>query len=760
MARKAEKIAQRARLACEKWREYFHVNIDLYHIMHTFILGQQWTDEEQEEMVKTYRKKPMQSNKLGVMANQLMGEQQQNTPQLEVVPMTNCDENTAMLRDLILKDIIFSTDAKTATQIAAGQAFIGGFGALLADTDYTHQRSWDTDIIVRYFKDATRCYWDIGAEHINKTDGEHCGFYTRMTRQKFRNVYGKELEEKISKISSITQSKEEIALAVQPNEGEDPFNWADGEAITIMDHFERKYEKDMLYKLSNGKSYNQEELEDLIEQSMLINQQAHQVQNPYMSQDMEMLQGAEQEMETEAPQNVESVENAEEPDLDESMMTLWDDGEVVRIVEKREIKRHKIMHYKIAGDYILESSEFPSQQLPLIFVDQRSYYDKNGKQICCSFFGDAKDTQKYINYLRTQSAFILKVSRYDQFIGSKKNVQSLDTQRNWSDPNSIQGLLAYDESPNGHKPEQLHPPELSQSLHAQYQLAVDDLYTSTGLYPTRMGNQGNEVSGAAIDARTRQGSYTTFVAFNSINRAIAVLGEIINEMIPKVYDSERTISLMFPDKGQQNVTINKQSDEYGVLIENDIRKGTFQVRLKPGASYEGQKEEALNSLKQVLEASPQSFALIADLYAENLPLPNTIEIKNRLKTMVPPQILEAGKTGQMPQDNGQPSPEQMMLQQQQQAQQMEMQFKQKEIELKEQEIKLKEQEIIMEAQQKLQELENDRLEIAGKLKEQELRYMAETERTESDRAIAHADNLIKILTHNPKGLGETNGHRI
>lgn len=752
MVRKAEKIAHRARLACEKWREYFKANIDLYHIMHTFVLGQQWTEEEQEEMIKTYRKNPLQSNKLGVMSNLLLGEQQQNTPQLEVVPMTNCDENTAMLRELIIKDIIFSSNSKTVYQVAAGQAFIGGFSAFAIDTAYTHQRSWDVDFIFRHFKDATRTYFDMGAELVNKTDGEHCGYITRMTRSKFRKKYGKDIEEKISRTMSPTQDKEEIALVSQPGSGDDPFTWADGEAITIIDHFERKYEQDTLYKLSNGKSYTQEEMDEIIEQSRIINQQSALVpqempQNEYMPQmenEEEFLQEP-NENGMEQPEQIE--EESEVITLDENFMTLWDDGEMVRIEDKRPIQRNKIMHYKIAGDYVLEAEVFPSEQLPLVFVDHNSYYDKNGKQVCRSFFGDAKDTQKYINYLRTQSAFILKVSRYDQFMGSKKNVQGADTQRNWSDPNSIQGMLAYDESPNGYKPEQIKPPELSASLLSQYQLAVEDLYTSTGLYPTRMGAQGNEVSGAAIDARTRQGSYATYVAFNSINRAIAAAGEIVNEMIPHVYDSERVISLMMPDKGQQTITINKQSDEYGVLIENDIRKGTYQVRLKPGASYEGQKEEALNSLKQILEANPQLFNLIADLFAENLPLPNNIEIKNRLKTIVPPQILEAGKTGQMPQENGKPSPEQQMMQQQQQAMQQEAMLKQKEIELKEQEIELKKQQAIMEAQEKIQELENQRLEIAAQLQEQELRYMAETERTQSDQAIAHADNLVRILTH-------------
>lgn len=772
MAKLNEKMARNARIACEKWRGYFKHNIDQYHEMHTFVLGQQWSDEEEDDMIKTFRKVPLSSNKLATMSNSLLGEQQQNTPQLQVVPMTNCEEEIAHIRELITKDIMFSNNTATVYQVAAGQAAIGGFGAFLVDTQYAHAKSFDLDIIYRHFKDATRCYWDVGAETINKTDGTLCGYVSRMSRVKFREIYGKDIEERIGK-TQISASKEEVALAVQPDEGDDPFNWSDTEAITIIDHFVRKFEKDTLYKLSNGNVLNQEEIDELIESSRKINDKNRLMDMEHLlmgqmgqalpqegmehSPEMTPLEGAGFGMSgnqdilpqengmpvgDNAPMPDAPINNEEDP----SLMTLWDDGEMVRIEDKRPSKKHKIIHYKIAGDYELDKTEFPSEQLPLPFVDNNSYYDKTGKQMCRSFFGDAKDTQRYINYLRTQSAYILKVSRYDQWIGSKKNVASLDTQRNWRDPHNIQGMLAYDESPSGAKPEQIRPPELSVSLFQQYQLAIEDLYTSTGLYPARMGNNGDEASGKAIDARTRQGSYTTYVFFNSINRAIATGGAIVNEMIPRVYDTQRVLSLMTPDEGMKNITVNKQSDEYGEHIENDIRKGTYEVRLKPGPSYEGQKEQALQSLREVLQADPTSFNLIADLYADNLPLSNTIEIKNRLKTRVPPHIIEAGKTGKMPEQQG-PTPEQQALEVQKQQIQMEAQFKQQTLEIKKQELALKAQQMQIDLEIEQQKLKAQEIAVMGEIEESKMRFMAETERTKSDEAIAHADNLIKILTH-------------
>jgi hypothetical protein len=324
----------------------------------------------------------------------------------------------------------------------------------------------------------------------------------------------------------------------------------------------------------------------------------------------------------------------------------------------------------------------------------------------------------------------------------------------------VRGLLPYDESPSGAKPEQIRPPELSQSLVQQYERTLMDIQSGTGMYNTQMGEMGNEVSGKAVDARTRRGTKNTYVPFNSLNQAIAESGEIINEMIPKVYDTERLLMLTMPDAESQPVRINAPTDEYGLQIENDMTTGRYKIRLKPGPSYEGQKTEALESLQSVLQADRAGtvFPMIADLFAENLPLDNNLELRNRLRTLVPPEIIEAGKTGKpLPQKPPQPTPDQIMLQ------------------LKQSEIQQKAQEAQQKAQKDMQELEHKRAELqrkaiesqhemdmayakieaekeekAAELQESILRYQAEIHNIEKDLQINHSQNLIKILTHHPK----------
>lgn len=702
--RKDEKKTQSARDAVTRWRDYFQENINQYHAMHDFVLGKQWQDDE-AKLLTDYGKVPLQFNKLATLTNSLLGEQQQNTPQLEVVPLAECDAQTASIRESVIKDIMLSTETKTVYQVAAAQAFIGGFGAFYLDTEYEHEKSFDQCVVYRHLKDATRAYWDVSAEETSKIDGMHAGYLTRMNRTKFKQLYG-EIAEDIFSDSGIDEQQESSSNTLVD---EDAFCWADKEGVTILHHFEREFKNETLYRLSNGKTLTQAELDDLSEQSRATALELG---------DME---------------------------ADSEIIPLYDEGLLVRIEQTRDTTTSIIKHYLIAGDYILDETEFPSQDLPVIFVDQNSYFDKTGNQVCRPFVIDAIDAQRYVNYLGTHSAYILKISRYDQFMGSKNNIKSQDTAEIWRNPHLIQGMLPYDESPSGAKPEQIRPPELSQSLIQQYQRAIEDMYTSTGLYPTRLGQQGNEVSGAAIDARTRQGSYSTFVAFNAINRAITAGGRILNQMVPRVYDTERTLSLILPDAGRQNVIINQQTDAYGELIQNDLKKGIYEVRLQAGPSYEGQKAQALESLNMLLQANPQLLNLIADLYAENLPLSNTVEIKNRLKTIVPKAILEAGKTGQLPNETQAPNA-------QEQAIMAEIKNKQQQLELKKQELMLRMQEAESKNQQAMLELEMKKLELLGDIEVQKLRYLAETDRTASNNAIAHADNITEILTTQIKGM--------
>jgi len=687
-------VTRKIRERIKKWDDDWRFNKDQYHEFTSFVMGSQWTEDESKLFID-YKKIPLSMNKLAPLMNHLIGEQRMRTTNLQVCPSDNVPAMTAQVREALVKEICLNSDSKRVGSRAFAQAGIGGFGAFFLDTEYENDRSFNQVIVFRETKDPTYCYWDVSAMTPCKTDGMYCGERIRMSRKMFAGIYGDEIEKSIGSDANYDEGSATGWI------------FSNDKEITLIKDYERVYDTETLYQLSSGRIVTEKQKKEL-----------------------------------------ETIEI-------DGKKYLIDDGYIVTVENERDVPKYKIIHRKIAGDYVLEEVEFPSEQLPGIFVDQDSYYDKSGKQICRPFIKDARDAQRYINYLATQSAYLMRVSRYDQFLVSKANVKSPDTQLIWRDPATAQGGLVYDESPNGNKPEQLRPPELSQSLITQYQRALSDIESCTGMYGTQIGDQGNENSGKAIDARVKRGNKNTYIPFDSIDRAFACAGTVIDEMIPRVYDAEREISINMPDRGNTSIVINKQVDAYGSNIENDMTQGHYTIRLMPGPSFEGQKEENLESIQTVLQADPSLFRMVADLYVENLPLANNIELRNRLRTLVPPEIIQAGKTGEpIPPKPQEPPPELMLKMQelqfkQMQAQQM-AQIKMKEIELKEQQLQIQAMKTGEDISIARQKLETEKMLAAAELQEQELRYEGEMQRLSADMQISHADNLIKLLTHQSK----------
>ena len=693
MPKRNAKKAQQVREYARKWKDHWKVNTAHYHEMTQFILGEQWKEDE-AKLFEDYKKMPLTVNKIAPQVNHMLGEQRQNTPNLKIDPSDDVEEQTAEVRSALVKEISLNSHARVIYQTVFEQFVIGGFSAYRLFTDYEDDDTFDQYIGMASFKDPTKCFWDTSAESPCKTDGMYAGFCYPVSRKKFSSLYGKDLEAKIKSTTSDSLETDDAPMQI-----------SDQYQITIFEIYERKAKMRTLYQLSSGDAVRDDEFKSL-----------------------------------------------ERIEIDDTEVLMYN-GNPVTVVNERTYPEYKVVHSKWAGDYELEKADFPSKQLPIIFADQKSFWDKNGKQIIRSFFKDAKDSQRFLNYLRTQTAYLIKVSRYDQFLVSKQNVKGNDTQAMWRDPATQQGGLWYDESPNGNKPEQLRPAELPQSMQMQYEVASQDIQVTTGLFDTQMGKAGNEVSGDAIDARTERGSYNTYVAFDALNRVIAVGGEIINEMIPSVYDTERTMNLDLKDRGQTKVAINK-SDEYGVQTQNDMSKGKYKIRLVPGPSYEHQKIENIKSMDMVFSKNPETFGMVADLYVENLPMSNNIEMRNRLRTIVPPEVIEAGKTGK-PLPPKQPQQDPMIALKQQELQQKMMQA-QMEAQDRAHKLQLEEQKMLMQSHlagvdytSKMQELKLKEHENEAQLHERMLGYQTEMARINADVHLGHADNIQRILTHQP-----------
>ena len=319
-----------------------------------------------------------------------------------------------------------------------------------------------------------------------------------------------------------------------------------------------------------------------------------------------------------------------------------------QIVDTKIENVSKIIHYKFTDKYILEKSETPFDDLPLIFVKGSSRIIK-GKQFTYSYAQDVVDAQRLLNFIKSEIADWLKISKKAKFIVPNRMIDKYIEV--WNDMNSPSIVLPYDpSSAPGYKPEVLNPPSMPTDLMQQASFTEEDIKVGMGRYEANIGRPSNEKSGIAILNRATAGNSVLGEYRKGRNEAIEATGKIILNAIPFVYDSKRSITITDENSEDKTIEINSpfyddQQQEYS--MQKMFKPNRYSIEVSVGSSFPMQKaanaELALNLIKA--DASGQAYNLLAQLVAENIDVNKSDKISERLKSLVPPQVLaeETGK---------------------------------------------------------------------------------------------------------------------
>ncbi|MBT8450226.1 MAG: hypothetical protein KJO69_11075, partial [Gammaproteobacteria bacterium] len=120
------------------------------------------------------------------------------------------------------------------------------------------------------------------------------------------------------------------------------------------------------------------------------------------------------------------------------------------------------------------------------------------------------------------------------------------------------------------------------------------------------------------------------------NRALSMQHtyEILVDMIPRIYDTERVVRIKTPEDQEEMVTINQPvfDNESGKWCKvYDLSMGKYEVAVDVGASYTTQRQMASESMMELIQYAPDLAPRVLDLIAKNLDWPGADDIANRLK---------------------------------------------------------------------------------------------------------------------------------
>lgn len=611
------------------WQSYFGENITRGKDDMNFVLRDQWTAIERSEFTRLF-KPAMTFNKLYDATKKIAGEQRKNKPDLIVRSLTGkATQEQINLRADLVRTISYQSQNDLIYQSAFKSALMMGYGAFQICLDYESPRSFNKVIRYDLISDPTRTVFDPTALKPHKGDGNYCARYYIFSRDEFFATY---------------------PYVTNPVSYIDPymlldFQWQTRDTITVCDYFVKEWYPLIIYQVQqNGQRFS------------VTEEEWEKIKEDYKKQ----------------KEIVEDTESASR--IIEKMEP--------KIVGERQTQDYKIMHYRMIRNQIIDFSEWPSRQLPIIFVDGDSYFIE-GRQYTRSFIHEARDAQKCVNYFGSEIAAEVKNRRREQWLGTPDNISGYE--QDWRNPEVQIGILKAKPDPKtGQMPVKQPPWDLSPAIMQNFQRATQDIREILGFSETEQ-LQGRDISGKARRERKLEGSMSAYVYFDNMNQAIEQGGRVTNDLLNYIIgDEERTMVISKKDGKTQTVTINERNNDG--TISNDIGLGDFDVEIDTGPSFAVQKEIALEFLQTTLAAQPQAFPLIADLWAKNLDVQFMPQIADRFKTMVPAEIL-AKEEGEPP-PPPKPNPQEIMLQMEMQSKQADIKNKMGELEIKSKKLEL------------------------------------------------------------------------
>jgi hypothetical protein len=364
--------------------------------------------------------------------------------------------------------------------------------------------------------------------------------------------------------------------------------------------------------------------------------------------------------------------------------TVTELPEGVEALDSRNSVQIEVQWFKLNAIEILDQTVWPGKYIPIVPV-YGTELNVDGKRTWSGLIRSAKDAQRAFNYWKSAQAETIALAPKAPWVGPKGFMGNM---RNiWQNANKRPiSVLEYEAFDSQQRP--LPPPQRNmieppiQAITGAMMGAIDDLKATTGMYDANLGNRESAQSGVAIRQLQRQGQAGSFHYADNLARSIRHLGRILIDLVPKIYDTKRTVRIIKPDDTTDLAVINGPSgvkDKVtGLQKVYDLSVGTYDVTVSVGPGYQTKRQENLALLESLMQGPMGQLLTGAapDLIASMMDFQIAPQLVERLKKTLPPALQDKPEG---PQGGPQIPPElaQQIQQKEQQSGQMIEQLTQK-----------------------------------------------------------------------------------
>ncbi len=523
-------------------------------------------------------------NKLPQHVRQVTNDQRQNRPSGKVIPADDkADIEVAEIFNGMVRHIEYMSDADVAYDTACENQVAYGEGYIRLLTEYESPNSFDQNIKIGRIRNSFSVYMDPTIQDPCGSDAKWCFVTEDVLLEDFERMFPD--AQPVSSLQAQSVGNESYAP------------WLSVDTIRIADYYYVEHEKATL--------------------------------NLYYG-------------------NVSALKGSPE---DQQMVQLG-----MKPIKSRIVDIKKVKYCKINGFEVLESNDWAGDWIPVVRVVGNEF-EIDGRIHVSGIVRNAKDAQRMYNYWVSQEAEMLALAPKAPFIGYGGQFEGYEQQ--WKTANTtnwpyleVNPVVTDGAGGTLPLPQRAQPPMASSGLLQAKAGASDDIKSTTGQYDSSLGATSNERSGKAIMARERQTDTGTYHYVDNLARAVRHITRQIINLVPKIYDTQRVARIMgedgSPDSAKIDPTqaepVKKIVDQNGIEIDKIYNPGvgTYDVMVTTGPSYMTKRQEALESMGQLLQGNPQLWAVAGDLFIKNMDWPGAQEMAKRFAKTIDPKLMDDG----------------------------------------------------------------------------------------------------------------------
>ena len=309
----------------------------------------------------------------------------------------------------------------------------------------------------------------------------------------------------------------------------------------------------------------------------------------------------------------------------------------VQEVRRRERKFQKVCSRLFdASGWLEDDRDTVFSYIPVVPV-YANFKILENKTIYYGAVEKLMDSQRVLNYSLSreiEEGALAPRAKYwmthQQAAGHELTLQTLNTN---ADP-----VQFYNADPTvANPPPQIGGAQINPGLRNISEAMKGIIGMTAGLFAANMGNNPGLQSGVAIEKLQNKGDNGTHKYFKALEVAIAHTGKILVNAIPKVYDSEREMRLLYEDGSSEMKKINQEviDGQTGRVVKMiDLSAGTYDVTCKAGPSFRNRQEQTLRTMLDLAQVDPSIMQLGGDLLLRNVVSPVADSLAERRRAQM------------------------------------------------------------------------------------------------------------------------------